>query len=100
MTLSCCTRRLRPRPTISPSITSTDPIGMQPSSRPAVASATAASRKGSSTAGETTVSTVGYAHIDVEPVTNVLGAYVRGIDVREPLDDEVIRELSDAWVEH
>jgi taurine dioxygenase len=43
---------------------------------------------------------VGYTRIDVEPVTNVLGATVRGIDLREPLDDETISELNAAWVEH
>jgi taurine dioxygenase len=43
---------------------------------------------------------MGFARIEVDPVTNVLGATVRGVDVREPLDDETVRELSEAWVEH
>jgi len=43
---------------------------------------------------------MGFVRIEVEPVTNVLGATVRGVDVREPLDGEVVRELTDAWVEH
>src|SRR5262245_39867059 len=43
---------------------------------------------------------MGYARIEVEPLTNVLGAYVRGFDLREPLDDDTVTELSAAWVEH
>src|SRR5437016_780782 len=48
MALPFCKRRLCPRPTIRPSITSTDPIGMPPSRRPSSASAMAARRNGSS----------------------------------------------------
>ncbi len=43
---------------------------------------------------------MGFTRIEVEPLTNVLGAKVRGIDLREPLDDETVGELSAAWVEH
>ena len=43
---------------------------------------------------------MGFERIEVEPITNVLGATVRGIDLREPLDEETVRELSDAWLEH
>jgi taurine dioxygenase len=43
---------------------------------------------------------VGYTRIDVEPVTNVLGAIVRGLDLREPLDDETVSEVHAAWMEH
>ena len=43
---------------------------------------------------------MGYTRIEVEPVTNVLGATVTGFDLREPLDDETVAELADAWVEH
>jgi alpha-ketoglutarate-dependent taurine dioxygenase len=43
---------------------------------------------------------MGYTRIEVEPLTNVLGATVRGVDLREPLDEETISELSAAWVEH
>jgi taurine dioxygenase len=43
---------------------------------------------------------VGDTRIDVEPVTNVLGAYVRGIDLRDELDDETIGEIQAAWNEH
>jgi taurine dioxygenase len=43
---------------------------------------------------------MGYTRIDVEPVTHVLGAVVRGVDVREQLDDETVAELTHAWHEH
>ena len=43
---------------------------------------------------------MGFERIEVEPITNVLGATVRGVDLREPLDEETVRELSDAWLEH
>ena len=43
---------------------------------------------------------MGFTRIEVEPVTNVIGAVVRGVDLREPLDDETVRELTEAWREH
>ncbi len=43
---------------------------------------------------------MGYARIEVEPVTNVIGAVVRGVDLREALDHETVHELTDAWQEH
>jgi taurine dioxygenase len=43
---------------------------------------------------------VGYTRIEVEPATNTLGAFVRAIDLREPLDDETVSELTAAWHEH
>jgi taurine dioxygenase len=41
-----------------------------------------------------------YAHIQVEPVTTSIGAEVRGVDLREPLDAAVVGELTSAWQEH
>ena len=41
-----------------------------------------------------------YAHIQVEPVAGALGAEVAGIDLRKPLDPEVIAEIRRAWLEH
>ncbi len=38
--------------------------------------------------------------IEIEPVTNALGAVVRGIDVGEPLDAEAVRLLTETWHEH
>ena len=43
---------------------------------------------------------MGYTRIEVEPATNVIGAVVRGLDLREPLDEETVQELTDAWHEH
>ncbi len=43
---------------------------------------------------------MGFTRIEVSPVTNVLGATVRGVDLREPLDDETVGEISEAWLEH
>jgi taurine dioxygenase len=41
-----------------------------------------------------------YTQIEVEPVTASLGAVVRGVDLREPLDDAEVRELTTAWHYH
>ncbi len=38
--------------------------------------------------------------IEVEPVTNALGAVVRGVDVRDDLAPETVRALADAWHAH
>jgi taurine dioxygenase len=43
---------------------------------------------------------MGYTRIEVEPLTNVLGALVGGVDLREPLDAETVGELATAWNEH
>lgn len=43
---------------------------------------------------------MGYARIEVEPLTNTLGAEVTGVDLREKLDDETIAEIRAAWLEH
>ncbi len=40
-----------------------------------------------------------YNRIQVEPVTGSIGAEIPGIDLRE-LDDEIIAELRDAWMNH
>src|SRR5512135_2457493 len=47
MALPRCTRRLCPRPMMWPRCTMTEPIGMPPSAKPALASSIAASMKGS-----------------------------------------------------
>ncbi|MFT4987891.1 MAG: taurine dioxygenase [Acidimicrobiales bacterium] len=38
--------------------------------------------------------------LDVEPISGVLGAVIRGIDVAEPLDDETIDAIRSAFVTH
>jgi taurine dioxygenase len=43
---------------------------------------------------------MGYTRIDVTPMTNAIGAVVRGPDLRETLDDETVGELRAAWHEH
>jgi taurine dioxygenase len=43
---------------------------------------------------------MGYSCIEVEPITNSLGAFVRGVDLRLPLGDDEIGELGDAWCEY
>ena len=40
------------------------------------------------------------ADLVVEPVTNVLGAMVWGVDLWKPLNEPTVRALTDAWVEH
>jgi taurine dioxygenase len=43
---------------------------------------------------------VSYRHIEVEPVTASIGATVRGVDLREPLDADAVAEISAAWLRH
>ena len=38
--------------------------------------------------------------VTVHPLSNVLGAEIRGVDLAERLDDGTIREIHDAWMEH
>lgn len=37
--------------------------------------------------------------LDVRPLTSVIGAEIRGLDLREPLDPPLVRELTDALVQ-
>ena len=41
-----------------------------------------------------------YEHIRVEPLTPTIGATVEGVDLTEPLDDAVMAEINEAWMEH
>ena len=41
-----------------------------------------------------------YQHIDVEPLTPTIGAAVLGVDLSQPLDDAVLAEIHDVWMEH
>ena len=41
-----------------------------------------------------------YQNIQVEPLTNVIGAEVRGVDLSKPLDGITRQEIHDAWMEH
>ena len=38
--------------------------------------------------------------LDVTPLSQALGAEVRGLDLREPLDASTVAEIEDAWHEH
>ena len=40
-----------------------------------------------------------YNRINLEPISGALGAIVHGVDMRE-LDDEIITELHQAWMDH
>ena len=40
-----------------------------------------------------------YNRISVTPVTGSIGAEVENVDLRE-IDDEIITELHDAWMDH
>ena len=40
-----------------------------------------------------------YDRIQVEPVTGSIGAEISGVDLRD-IDDDLIAELHDAWMEH
>ena len=41
-----------------------------------------------------------YRHIEVRPVAGALGAVVRGVDIARPLEDEVIAEVRQAFLDH
>ena len=41
-----------------------------------------------------------YQHIHVEPLTPTIGAMVEGVDLTQPLDDAVLAEINNAWMEH
>ena len=41
-----------------------------------------------------------YRHIEVRPVAGALGAVVRGVDIARPLEDEVVAEIRQAFLDH
>jgi len=41
-----------------------------------------------------------YRHIEVRPIGSALGAVVRGVDIARPLEDEVIAEIRQAFLDH
>ena len=43
---------------------------------------------------------MGFTRIEVEPLTATIGALVGDVDLREPLDDEIVAEITAAWHEH
>ena len=46
------------------------------------------------------MSTLAQNRIDVTPLGSAPGAEVRGIDMRQPLDETTQRELLEAWMQH
>lgn len=40
------------------------------------------------------------SHIEVLPLSDAIGAEIRGIDLREPLTEETAREIEQAWYDH
>ncbi|MYD96127.1 MAG: taurine dioxygenase [Gammaproteobacteria bacterium] len=41
-----------------------------------------------------------YRRIEVEPLTPGIGATVYGVDLGRPLEDDVVKEIHDAWMRH
>ena len=40
------------------------------------------------------------AALDIRPLSNALGAEIRGVDLSKPLDDTTVAAIKDAWHEH
>lgn len=40
------------------------------------------------------------SHIEVLPLSDAIGAEIRGVDLREPLNDETARAIEQAWYDH
>jgi alkyl sulfatase len=40
------------------------------------------------------------ARLDVRPLTGTIGAEIRGVDLREPLDDATAAEIRQLWLRH
>ena len=40
------------------------------------------------------------AGLDIQPLSEVIGAEVNGIDLSEPLDGDTVAAITDAWHEH
>ena len=38
--------------------------------------------------------------IEVVPLSNAIGAEIRGLDLREALSDEAVRVVKQAWYDH
>ena len=38
--------------------------------------------------------------LDITPISDALGAEIRGLDLAEPLDASTVAEIEDAWHEH
>jgi len=41
-----------------------------------------------------------YRYIDVAPIAGALGAEIAGVDLSQPLPDEVLAEIRQAWLDH
>ena len=46
------------------------------------------------------MSTATKTRLDVVPLTKHIGAEIRGIDLREPPDDETVKAIYQAWLDH
>jgi alpha-ketoglutarate-dependent taurine dioxygenase len=56
--------------------------------------------KSSLDAHPTLVKPRAYRHIEVQPLTGVLGAHIVGVDLREPLSADVWEEIGNAFADH
>lgn len=41
-----------------------------------------------------------YHRIDVRPIAGALGAEIHGVDISQPLDEDVVAEMRQAWLDH
>lgn len=41
-----------------------------------------------------------FRHIEVRPVSGALGAEIGGVDFSQPMSDEVVAEVRQAWLDH
>ena len=41
-----------------------------------------------------------YRRIEVDPLTPAIGAEINGVDLAQPLDEQTLDEIHDAWMKH
>src|SRR5215510_12943584 len=72
----------------------------QPLARPLPCESIAAESQSSGAAREEAMDARTRSNLEVVSLTKHIGAEIRGIDLRDRLDPETIRDIHTAWLEH